>query len=92
MGETTKKFDDFLAKPLQDCDIKDVPGVGPTSLTKLKTATIDTAMKLMGHYLTTGSDVDKMTEFLEVVCDIRKQEGAKISDALQKKAARIVIC
>jgi hypothetical protein len=49
-------------------------------------------MKLMGHYLTTGCDLDKMTEFLEVVCDIRKQEGAKISDALQKKAARIVIC
>jgi hypothetical protein len=90
MGETTKKFNDFMSRPLQDCDIKNVPGVGPVALGKLKNANIDTAEKLVGHFLLLGRDPDKMTNWLQEVCDIRVQEGTKISDALHKKAAIIV--
>ena len=90
MGETTKKFDDFMSRPLQDCDIQNVPGVGPVALAKLKDANIDTAEKLVGHFLLLGRDTDKMAKWLQEVCEVRVQEGTKISDALHKKAAKIV--
>jgi hypothetical protein len=90
MGETTKKFDDFMSRPLQDCDIKNVPGVGDVALAKLKDANIDTAEKLIGHFLLLGRDTDKMSQWLKDVCEVRSQESGKIAEALQKKAAKIV--
>jgi hypothetical protein len=91
MGETTtKKFDDFMSRPLQDCDIQNVPGVGPVALGKLKDANIDTAEKLVGHFLLLGRDTEKMSKWLQDVCEIRMQESGKVSEALQKKAAKIV--
>ena len=90
MGETTKKFDDFMSRPLQDCDIKNVPGVGEVVLGKLKDANIDTAEKLVGHFLLLGRDADKMTQWLKDVCEVRSQEAVKVSEALEKNAAKIV--
>ena len=44
MGNTTsKKFDNFQSKPLQDTELPDVPGVGPVAAGKLREANIDTS-------------------------------------------------
>mmetsp|Transcript_16006 Transcript_16006/g.36952 ORF Transcript_16006/g.36952 Transcript_16006/m.36952 type:complete len:94 (-) Transcript_16006:274-555(-) len=87
---TTKKFEQFQSRPLRDCLLKDVPGVGEVAENKLKDANIDDACKIVGHFLLLGRDTDKMTQWLEDVCEIRKQEGKKIAEALAEKAEKIV--
>jgi hypothetical protein len=47
---TTKKFELFQSKPLQDCELKDVPSVGQVTMDKLKEANIDSAEKLIGQF------------------------------------------
>ena len=90
MGETTKKFDEFISRPLRDCDIEKVPGVGAKTLEKLKDANIDTAEKLVGHFLLLGRNAEKMIQWLEDVCEVRTQEAKKVADALVQKAEKIV--
>ena len=89
---TTKKFDTFLSRPLQESnhDLKSVPGVGDVAYDKLRGACIETVKQLVGHFLLLGRDVNKMTSWLKDVCDIRGQEASKISEALDKKALRII--
>eukprot|EP00282_Hemiselmis_andersenii_P020008 CAMPEP_0172034652 /NCGR_PEP_ID=MMETSP1041-20130122/21135_1 /TAXON_ID=464988 /ORGANISM="Hemiselmis andersenii, Strain CCMP439" /LENGTH=108 /DNA_ID=CAMNT_0012691609 /DNA_START=34 /DNA_END=361 /DNA_ORIENTATION=- len=102
---TTKKFEQFQSRPLRDCLLKDVPGVGEVAENKLKDANIDDACKIVGHFrflryqgqwftssaaVLLGRDTDKMTQWLEDVCEIRKQEGKKIAEALAEKAEKIV--
>ncbi len=53
---TTKKFNTFISRPLQDCSISDIPGVGVSSLTKLLEADFDTPEKLMGMFLLYSRD------------------------------------
>ncbi len=88
---TTKKNEQFQSMPLQDCKLSEVPGVGAVSLTKLNEANIDTAEKLVGHFLCMGRDCEKMTKWLEDVCEVRNQEAKKVAEALGEKAAKIVI-
>ena len=87
---TTKKFEQFQSRPLRDCVLKDVPGVGEVAEGKLKDANIDTAEKIIGHFLTLGRDTEKMTQWLKDVCEVREQDGKKISEALAEKAEKIV--
>jgi hypothetical protein len=47
---TTKKFNTFVSRPLQDCTLSDVPGVGVSTLHKLVAAGINTPEKLIGMY------------------------------------------
>lgn len=88
---TTKKFNTFLSRPLQDCILDDVPGVGKSSSSKLISAGIDTPEKLMGMYLVSNSDPMKMKQWLMETCTIRTQEAGKISDAIDKKSRGAMI-
>lgn len=83
---TTKKFNSFIARPLQDCCLIDVPGVGKSSLSKLLAASIETPEKLMGIYLLQSRDQERMKQWLVSNCSIREQEAGKISEAIDKKS------
>ena len=92
MGNTTsKKFDTFQSKPLQDTELQDVPGVGPVAAGKLCEANIDTSEKLMGYFLVLGRDADRMKSWLRDVCEIRPQDANRVSQALEIKAAKILM-
>mmetsp|Transcript_5263 Transcript_5263/g.3699 ORF Transcript_5263/g.3699 Transcript_5263/m.3699 type:complete len:94 (+) Transcript_5263:3-284(+) len=88
---TTKKQEQFQAQPLQDCKLSDVPGVGAKTLEKLNESNIDTAEKLVGHFMVMGRDTEKMTSWLEDVCEVRGVEAKKVAEGLAEKAAKIVI-
>lgn len=83
---TTKKFNSFISRPLQDCTLSDVPGIGMSSLTKLLEAKIETPEKLMGMFLLLSRDPQRMKQWLTLHCSIRAQEAGKISEALEKKS------
>ncbi len=87
---TTKKFNTFLSRPLQDCSISDIPGVGISSLAKLLETGIDSPEKLMGMYLVHGRDTQKTKHWLISNCSIRAQEAGKISAALDRKSQSTV--
>mmetsp|Transcript_16984 Transcript_16984/g.37954 ORF Transcript_16984/g.37954 Transcript_16984/m.37954 type:complete len:93 (-) Transcript_16984:70-348(-) len=90
MATTTMKAQNFQATPLIDVKLKEVPGVGPKLLEKLEEANIDTAEKLMGHFLVMGRDTDRFKTWLEDVCEIRGQDGAKVVEPLAEKADKLV--
>jgi hypothetical protein len=83
---TTKKFNTFLSRPLQDSVLGDIPGVGKSSLVKLLSMHMDTPEKLMGLYMVSSRDPEKMKCWLMSNCAIRAQEAGKISEALDRKA------
>jgi hypothetical protein len=89
---TTKKFNTFISRPLQDCSMSDIPGVGASSLAKLLDASIDTPEKLMGMYLISNRDTKKMKNWLVSNCSLRANEAGKISDALDRKSQSVMIC
>jgi hypothetical protein len=88
---TTKKFNSFISRPLQDCALNDVPGVGKSSSSKLQSSGLDTPEKLMGLYLVSDRDPEKMKRWLIDHCTIRAQEARKISDAFDKKSQGAMI-
>jgi hypothetical protein len=92
MTTTTKKFNTFISRPLQDCSLSDVPGVGKSSLEKLFASNIDTPEKLMGIFLVSGSDPTKMKHWLVSSCLIRAKEGNTISEALYRKMQNSMLC
>ncbi len=87
---TTKKFNSFIARPLQDCSLSDIPGVGKSSLNKLLEVKVDTPEKLMGVYLVHSRDPQRMKHWLVSHCSIRAQEAGKISDAIDRKSQPVV--
>ena len=89
---TTKKFNSFISRPLQDCTINDVPGVGKSVASKLLAANIETPDKLLGMYFVCDRDPEKMKRWLMTACDIRAQEAGKISKALERKSQAAMIC
>jgi hypothetical protein len=88
---TTKKFNSFIARPLKECTLDDVPGVGRTSLSKLLRAGIDTPEKLVGMYFISNKDPENMKRWLMYACSIRAQEAGAISEALDKKTRDAMI-
>ena len=83
---TTKKFNSFISRPLQDCSLNDVPGVGAASRAKLIDARLDTPEKLMGMFLISSRDPQQMKHWLISSCLLRAQEAGKISEALHRKS------
>lgn len=85
-GTTTKKFNTFLSRPLQDCTLSEIPGVGKSSLIKLTEVCMDSPEKLMGMFLVLGRDKHRMKQWLITAASIRAQESDKISNALERKS------
>ena len=81
---TTKKTNTFITKPLQDCTLCDVPGVGDMARARLIGAGVDTAEQLVGHFLVSKRDAQAMTHWL-LQAGVRIQEANKIVEGLQKK-------
>ena len=84
---TSKKFNTFISRPLQDSVLNDIPGVGQTSLLKLLQNKMDTPEKLMGVYLLNSRSPERMKHWLISNCSLRSQEASKISEAMDKKAS-----
>jgi hypothetical protein len=90
---TTKKFNTFLSRPLQDCELNDVPGVGQATQLKLLQNSMDTPEKLMGVYLLSSRNQMNMERWLISNCALRTQEARKISEAQDKKAhSQMMMC
>ena len=90
---TTKKFNTFISRPLQDCDLLDIPGIGKCSHGKLVSSGMDTPEKLMGLYLVSARNPEKMKHWLVSNCSIRAQEAGKISEAMDRKSqGAMVVC
>jgi hypothetical protein len=89
---TTKKFNTFMSRPLQDSVLGDIPGVGKSSLVKLLSVNMDTPEKLMGLYLFSSRNPETVKLWLISNCTIRAQEAGKISEALDKKAQAAMLC
>ena len=86
----TLKHKNFMADPLRETELEDVPGVGDVLLKKLEEANIDTAEKLMGHFLVMGRDEDRFKTWLVDVCKIRDKDAVKVVEHLAEKAAKLV--
>ena len=90
---TTKKFNSFISRPLQDCTLGDIPGVGKSTLPKLQCSGMDTPEKLMGLYLLSSRDPEKLKEWLIHTCGIRAQEAGKITEAFDSKSrGAMIVC
>ena len=90
---TTKKFNNFISRPLQDCSLLDIPGVGKSSHEKLVASGMDTPEKLMGLYLVSARSAEKMKQWLVSNCSVRAQEAGKISEALDRKSqGAMLVC
>jgi hypothetical protein len=89
---TTKKFNTFISRPLQDSTLSDIPGVGKSSLLKLLSMSMDTPEKLMGLYLFSNRNPETVKLWLITNCTIRAQEAGKISEAIDKKAQASMLC
>jgi hypothetical protein len=89
---TTKKFNSFVSRPLQDCTLSDVPGVGVSTLHKLVAAGINTPDKLIGMYFMNNREPELMKAWLVTQCAIRSQEAIKISEALDRKSKAAMVC
>ena len=90
---TTKKFNTFLSRPLQDCALGDIPGVGKSTLPKLQGSGMDTPEKLMGLFLLSSRDPVKLKEWLIHTCGIRAQEAGKITEAFDTKSrGAMIVC
>ena len=86
---TTQKLNTFLTRPLRDCALTDVPGVGPVGHAKLVDASeIRTPEQLLGQFMLLGPE--RMRRWLEDAVEIRGQEAQRISDALSAKADRVL--
>jgi hypothetical protein len=86
---TTHKLNAFLSRPLRDCALCDVPGVGAVALSKLAAAPerIGTAEQLLGYFMTNGQE--NTMRWMRIDCGIRTQEAKRITDALASKSARL---
>ena len=85
---TTKKLDAFLTRPLRECALTDVPGVGEVAHAKLVAASeIRTAEQLLGQFMLLGSE--RMLNWLKDAGEIRTQEALRINEALAAKADRV---
>jgi hypothetical protein len=90
---TTKKFNNFISRPLQDCSLLDIPGVGKCSHEKLVASGMDTPEKLMGLFLVSARSAQKMKQWLVSNCSVRAQEAGKISEALDRKSqGAMLVC
>ena len=86
---TTQKLNTFLSRPLRDCALREVPGVGEVAHDKIVAASeIDTAEKLIGQFLLLGRERSQL--WLRDACGVRSQEAQRITDALQSKTERLV--
>ena len=86
---TTQKLNTFLSRPLRDCALREVPGVGEVAHAKIVAASeIDTAEKLIGQFLLLGRERSQL--WLRDACGVRSQEAQRITDALQSKTERLV--
>ena len=88
---TSKKFNTFLSRPLQDSALNEVPGVGHATLLKLTQANVDSTEKLIGMYLSNGRSQERMKHWLVSACSIRAQEAGKITDALDRKTHSMML-
>lgn len=81
----------FHSSPLEGAHLAEIPGVDLAVMAKLGEANIDTAEKLVGQFLVLGRDVGRMASWLRDVCEISALNASEIAQALEAKAAKIVV-
>ena len=84
--DMTNKLQNFLSKPLQDLDIKDMPGVGTATLKKMEDAEIGTVEQLFGYFLYSGDDFE---DWLRKSCGVKPYIARKIVENMQEKAEKV---
>jgi hypothetical protein len=82
----TKKYQDFLSKPLSACSLVDIPGIGPASATKLEAAGCESVTRLKEIFVTScSSSTDELVAWLTSQCGIQGCYATKAARALQVK-------
>jgi len=90
---TTKKLANFLATPLQDIAIEDVPGVGPVTkerLAKHAYVSITRAEQLFGMSLYLGRG-EQFKAWLKTECEVTGAVAKQLHEACLNKAEKVCI-
>ena len=84
MGDTTKKFEEFVRQPLTDDKKKFrpvtvIPGIGPATAAKLDSRGFKDTSHVLGQFLVLGRDKELFIDFLTDIVgttlkDTQKQE------------------
>ena len=84
--EHTKKLGDFLRKPLAECRLLDVPGIGRVSAKKLEAAGCESTTRLRDVFITTcHSRSEELAAWLTSTCGIQGHYANRAALALQRK-------
>ena len=83
------RLNQFLETPLQDCALGDIPGITQTLAKELEGDSINTAEKLMGQFLMTGKDPEKMARNISIRYEMRPDYVIPICEALVAKGYKI---
>eukprot|EP00033_Pygsuia_biforma_P000896 GCRY01001036.1.p2 GENE.GCRY01001036.1~~GCRY01001036.1.p2 ORF type:complete len:149 (+),score=20.42 GCRY01001036.1:63-509(+) len=95
-GQTTTKLQRFAQLPLREVDLEqDVPGIGPANYKLLKAKGIDSAVKLVGYFMSMDCNTEDMKEYLIDEINIQKRfvedtdKRTGLLSALESKARQI---
>ncbi|CAF0789917.1 unnamed protein product [Didymodactylos carnosus] len=90
MSTTTKKFREFMAEPLGDKGIRDVPGIGEVLGTKLADAGYEKAYVLFGKFLLSNKDPESFQDWLQTQCGANSHQAKTTTQALSDWAEAFI--
>ncbi|CAF0809909.1 unnamed protein product [Didymodactylos carnosus] len=90
MSTTTKKFREFMAEPLGDKTIKEVPGIGEVLGTKLTEAGYERAYVLFGKFLLSNKDAELFQDWLQTQCGANAHQAKTTTQALSEWAEAFI--
>jgi len=89
-GRTETTTQVWNRTPIQDVEIRDVPGVGEKTAPLLaRNKNITTGEQLFGFFLYLGRDEDRFRSWLKNECEVQGSAAARICNALAERAREI---
>ncbi|CAF0725247.1 unnamed protein product [Adineta steineri] len=89
-SSTTQKFREFMAEPLGEKNIRDVPGIGDVLGTKLSDAGYEKANTLFGKYLLCNKDVEQFQDWIQTQCGANSHQARSAADAFSEWAEAFI--
>ncbi|CAF0727234.1 unnamed protein product [Adineta ricciae] len=80
-SSTTQKFREFMAEPIGDKSIRDVPGIGDVLGTKLSDAGYERAYTLFGKYLLCNKDLEEFQDWIQTQCGANSHQAKSAAQA-----------
>ncbi|UJR33552.1 hypothetical protein I4U23_020993 [Adineta vaga] len=89
-SSTTQKFREFMAEPLGDKGIRDIPGIGDVLGTKLSEAGYDKAYTLFGKYLLCNKDLEEFQDWIQIQCGANSHQAKSAAQAFSEWAEAFI--